>query len=570
MPPRFRLALAAAVVFAGVARAEDKADRTELPAWATGQIEEYRAINAFAEAALDKFFDPATGRPCCSFHHGNADDVVEGLSTWDRFALLAGGQKVRAGMPRVWQYIYDSLVESGDFKDGFYSKGYDAEHTGELYEMLFACMELDPADAKLAEANRKVADVIIDRCYNKETRLLHHPVLSTTGGHERKGNPYVDELLNGLYILNAFRAYMTTGQEKYRAWALEYGGKWNELAAANGGLLPFVADSRTGKALAAWWGDSPFSYAKYGIIVAGRYLHGWPVAMAIMDGGNAKHLSGLAGTVEAMFRNGKAGLPFARVDETGWSRDKAPWFVPKLLDRQYALTFDPAVRQRIADYYAAAAKAAAAGDKSAGSEEQFLRWPMWLYAGKFDETWATEQFAKGTSIYKTRLANLAKLTTMPDSGDAITEQVLCRPLELSMVDGSYYGDYDNQRAGAPSLAPVRYWRADGKCGLPDGVAALVRNVAPEGVEVWLCNTNDKPAELVITGGFYGQHRIDAVAAANPTETPPALVPEVKGLNSRTIRFAMPPRREVRLKLALTRWAYRPTLAPLTDKPAETK
>ncbi len=570
MTPWSRLAAAGIVALVGLGGCQANSPSQvgapvgagELPAWAKAELDEFAALNDFAETALDKFFDPATGKPIVAFHHGVADDVVEGVSTWDRFVLNGGSAKVRRGMVNAWQYIYDDLVRSGDFVDGFYAKGYDAEHTGELYQMLFACMEFDPSNAKLVEANRKIADVIIDRCYNRETRLLKHRILDSQGGDSRANNPFVDDMLNLMYILPAFRAWMTTGDEKYRRWAIEYGTSWNELAAANGGVFPFSVNSRTREVPKEWWGTSSFDYKVYGMIVAGRYLHGWTTALVMMDGGGSRHLSGLNGTLAAMFRQGKEGLPWTRVDETGWSRGRGCWFVPKLADRSYALTFDPAAGQRIRDYYDAATAAAAKGeDKDAAGEAQFLAWHMFTYFGSFDLDWAAKQFTRGASAYRTRRERIAALVgdALPKTGDQITEQVQSRPIEMGLVDGSYFGMYDNGRAGGPCTASIRYYRSDGTCGLPAGVAALVRRVDKAGLHVLLCNTTAEPVTMDLVGGFYGQHRIDTVADGDMTHRP----------GGRRFTIVLPARGLADLTLGLTRFAYRPTLTPLTSsaKPA---
>jgi hypothetical protein len=315
--------------------------------------------------------------------------------------------------------------------------------------------------------------------------------------------------------------------------------------------------------LPEWWGTSAFSYKVYGIITPAREMQGWAPAMVLMDGGNTRHLSGVIGTLNAMFESRTDGLPNTKVDETGWSRNRGAWFVPKLLDRAYAAGFDPALRDRIQRYYEAT-KAHKDVDKEVTAEESFLRWHMFTYFGQFDEQWAADLFAKGASNYRSRLEKLAALKELPKSGDEITEQVSSRPQELSLVDGGYWGDYDDYRAGAPALSPVRYWRTDAVCGLPDGVAALVRDVSPAGVQVWLCNTTDKPAEVLMTGGFYGQHRIDGIQGLKGD------VPKISRPPDARLSLTVPPRHEMRFVLRMTRYAYRPTLTPNTGIPVEMK
>ncbi|MCG3177769.1 MAG: hypothetical protein BIFFINMI_00089 [Phycisphaerae bacterium] len=534
----------------------------KLPAWATWQMKDAAACNAFAEAFMARFVDAKTGKPVCEFNHGTADDVVEGVQTWDRFALACGSPATRAGMVRLLNYVYGWMVEHGDFKEGFYVKPYDAEHMGEFFQMLWACQEIAPADAKLADENRQLADAIIDRCYNAKTRLIKHPWLELSGGdfykirHIDRVNPDLDELTNGVFINSAFRAYMTTGDEKYRKWALEYGGKWNELAAANGGVFPFSADSATGLASKEWWkGSTKFDFQTWGLIVAGRWLHGWPVAMMYMDRGDAKHLAGVNSTLDVMFKSGVGGLPADFYDPAAgkWVRGKpSTWWVPKLVDRPYAMTFDKAAGQRIVDYY----QAAKAGGKDAATEEHFLQWHMFTYFGAFDEEWAGIQFKNGVDHAQRRKAKVDACTEMPKSGDNLTDYAMHRPMEFGLIDGSFFGMYDNGRAGNPSTAVLGYWTDAKTPGLPPGVAALVRHVGPEGVTLLLCNTTDQPVTLHVIGGFYGTHRIDSVAEADRPTVP---------VGARTAAVRLAANGVAKLTLKMTRFAYRPTLLPLAGE-----
>ena len=528
----------------------------DVPAWAALEVEIAVKSNAFTESVLDRFVDPTTGKPTFNVHVGQADDAVEGVSTWDRYALLMGSAKTRAGMLRLWQYVYGKMVRNGSFVEGFYKYRYDAEHMGELYQMLWACMELHPHNKELAEQNRKVADAIIDRCYNPTTRLLKHTWLNVSGGE----GPATDEILNGMFILAAFRAYMTTGDEKYRRWALEYGGKWNALAAANGGVFPFSADSATGKAPEKWWlGVTKWDYQKQGMNIAARWLHAWPAAMVMMDRGDAKHLAGVKSTLKALFAARADGLPAAIYDGVKWRRPKMAakgggymgWMV-KLIDRPYSLVFDKTTGERIQSYYRAAVKA---GDEEAGTERRFLSWQMFSYFGEFDEKWAADQFRTVISKAVRRKARAEK-AKLPKSGDDLSYLALFRPIPLGMLDGSFFGVYDNGRAGAPHTGVVSYRADDDTPGLPTGLAALVRHVGPDGVHLLLCNTTSKTITVNLTGGFYGQHRIERITEGERRISPAA----------RSVKLAIGPRSLADLKLTMTRYAFKPTLTPVTSKP----
>ncbi len=537
------------------------------PEWATAQVELAAKSNAFAESLLDKFIDPQTGKPTFNVHVGQADDAVEGISTWDRFALLVGSDKTRAGMVRLWQYVYRKMVRDGSFTDGFYTHGYDAEHMGELYQMLWACMELDPHNAELAEQNRKVVDIVISRNYNAKTRLMKNVWLDTAGGDQRARRakrPPRDEVLNGMFILAAFRAYMTTGDEKYRRWALEYGGKWNELAAANGGMMPFCADSSTGKATATWWtGLTKWGYKRTGVNLTARWLHAWPMAMMLMDAGDPKHMAGVNSSLDVLFGVRPDGLPVAHYDGQTWSRPKTgqgqgymAWMA-KLIDRPYSMTFDPKAGERIRKYYAALGKLP---EDQAQPEKRLLEWHMFTYFGIGGEKYM--RAAMDLDLFKVnkRHKRVADATKMPGSGDQLTEYALYRPISFGLMDGSFFGVYDNGRAGAPNPAAVGYRRDDDIPGLPVGLAALVRRVGPGGVHLELCNTTAEPLSVNLVGGFYGQHRIDEITTGSAKHK----------VGRRVVKLTVPARSLAEMKLTLKRFAFKPTLTPVTSKPAAWK
>ena len=468
----------------------------EAPSWAREELRAIQAMNAYFTAFIEAFVDEKTGKTVARYHHGTMDDVAEGFAVWDKFLLLAGSQRLRDAYVKIWQYLYDEAHRRGDFEKGFYRRGYDAEHSSELFQLLWGALEMDPANEKLITANRQVADCVIDRCYNPETRLIRTAWLTSAGAKKYRDYQEWDYILNTVFIHAAWQAYLSTGREKYRKWALEYGNSWNELALANGGMFPYRVDSTTRKIKEPWYSGPGFPYDRWGFTTAARMYHAWPVELVFLDGGNPKHLAGLEAAIEAMFRHGRDGLPASGVSAEGWSRRKYSWHLVKVVDRPYVLTFTPRAAQRLKGYISAIRK-----HDPASAEARFLDWSDFTYFGGGDLDLPAARFRSLARNADRRRKAILAGKYHPRTGDDLAE-IGCPRLGWEFVDGAWWGLWDNGRCGGASPASIRYFHRGEKgkvfCGLPAGVAALVRRVAKDHVRLFLYNSNSSRTDLILT------------------------------------------------------------------------
>ena len=542
-------------------------DVKEAPLWAKNQLDGLAAWERALEACLEKFVDESTGKVCAEFHHGTADDVAEAFAVWDHVILLRGNQRLGRGYVKIWEWLYDEMFRRKIFTSGFYRGdydakgelalasersrafyrgGYDAEHAGELLQLLYGALEMDPTNPKLIEAVCGVANVMMGPCWNPETRLLRHQVLSSSGG---RGEPY-DTIDNTIYTLAGFYAYLATGQEKYRRWVLEYVESWNQLAELNGGVFPYRVRSDTREIPQEWWSGGPFAYDR-GIGVAVRAIHGWAPAVACLAPARRSiNLRAVETFVDTLFRHGQNGLPANSMPEGKWKRRGDPWTLVKLVDRPYVLRFQRPAAERIRKYY----------QHASGAEKEFLRWANFTYFGGEDMDYVAKLFAnRKASADRLRQRVLALgPDQLPRTGDEVANFTKRTGLEQCFVDGAFWGLWENGRCGGASTASIRYWRPDGAIGLPEGVAALVRHVGKEELHLFFYNARQNATTVRLTAGYYGQHRFEGASCDGK--------PEVK-VGGRRLDVVVAARSLAKLKLRLTRYAYPPTLEPL-KVPAE--
>jgi hypothetical protein len=108
------------------------------------------------------------------------------------------------------------------------------------------------------------------------------------------------------------------------------------------------------------------------------------------------------------------------------------------------------------------------------------------------------------------------------------------------------------QGGVPLHCRLRYFDADRRrAGVPEDVAALVHAFGDASAEVTLVNLSQTHARTVIVqGGAYAEHRIDSVVL-DGRGTP---------LGGRDFTLRLEPGCGARLRLAMRRYANRPTLA----------
>jgi len=89
-------------------------------------------------------------------------------------------------------------------------------------------------------------------------------------------------------------------------------------------------------------------------------------------------------------------------------------------------------------------------------------------------------------------------------------------------------------------------------GLPDGVAALVEKITPEGIVLSLVNTDPLDGhDVIVQAGTFGEHRFTTAKPVGADVTPIAI-------NDNALRVNLGPWSQARLELGMQRFASAPT------------
>jgi len=533
---------------AAAAEVSIPADGTPAPKWAVNELAMLDASSKCYHTLIDKLIEGKIDIPPVrqlTVSGGCDDDWAEGIAIWDFYLLNRYDPRVQKAYVKLWNVIFQERRMPG--RNPFWcTGGFDAEHYSELFQLLWGALELEPTNKKLIADNKRCLDFIMNEVWDPKTRLMkcsYH----LRGRLDRKPG---EVALNTIWITAAFHAYLTTGDEKYKKWAIIYGTSWNELAKANGGVFTYYVPPGTRKLAETWhmppWGG--FGYAKYGIIAAMRSLHSMPTALCLLDKGNAKkHCAGIISMLKVLFAKGRDGLPAGFHDGKDFVRGKrGNWAVPRLMDNIYALTFDPELGRLFKKYIAAAAKS-----PDARTERHFMQYPNFYYFGQ-------GSLADVAMHFRNRAGRLAQKEAIyrknkaPRTGDDVREQFTPYVSGMEYVVGSWWGRYDNGRCGGPVAGSVRYFTGDGNVGLPMDVAALVTKVARDEVVVLLHNRAKADTSLIITAGWYGQHQWKSVVVNDGAA--------VK-VDDRRVKVTLAPGATGKLTLAVARFVNEPTLRP---------
>lgn len=263
------------------------------PAWAVLERQLMAAMEEAVYPFLDKYTHP-DGRLIWKegIHQSRdgADDFYESFYNWPLLYLLGGGDHLLELGQRQWEAMTRLMEEIGHaYKE--YEIGYDQFHQSESYIYFYLLCLADPGHARNIERARRFAGFFLNedpeavnydpdrkilRCAHNGSRGprwlyeekdepsygyspgmavygipyedvegvekvedLKDPVLARRMGQAMKERMARGDVATNLHVCSLIaNAFLLTGDEKYRAWLLEYVGAWMERAAAHGGILP--------------------------------------------------------------------------------------------------------------------------------------------------------------------------------------------------------------------------------------------------------------------------------------------------------------------------------------------
>lgn len=605
-------ALAAAGCAASPARPRGKAGArgsdplrigTTMPAprWATLQRELLAAHTAACEAYYARYVDRNDALRCFVRWGANdgPDDAAEFTNDWVLLHALGGSDRLLELSQRFWeghlrQYAAASTRDVAIARNGMYHRDFpvqmDWQHNAEGLST-FNVMGLSaPGDPRLAMRTRAFADLYTGRDgavanYDPQARVIRSLLNGSRGPMLRKATPldwagdpfdasrfhlehgedsydqflahyaeYTDVVgdnpLNLQSTTLGLNAYALGLGDRFRTWALDYFGAWAERMRFNGGILPSKV-GLDGKVAADWWGGTYGWNFSPVVPQTGEREHRNRVPRAITAFYNALLLSGDMEFIHLWRRqtalindagrlmNGTYSTPTMHGPD-GWHGWKAGPYRTSAFEIWYA-TQDPADREIAGnDPWIAFLEGRNPGYAEAALLADRQRVDARIAAVMAD-----------TSTPDTRLADWT-LDFNPASAKALV-QTMTGGLHIARPTWSRTSP---PQGGVPLHCRLRYFDpVRRRAGLPVDMAALVHGMSDRETRVTLVNTGNHPRKLIVQGGAYAEHRIEA-ATCNGART---------DVNGTAFTVLLDPGCGADLVLEMRRYAARPTLAPPWDR-----
>jgi hypothetical protein len=269
------------------------------------------------------------------------------------------------------------------------------------------------------------------------------------------------------------------------------------------------------------------------------------VAAVFADKGNLQHSEGLLSTTKAIYFSSATtnGLSTSTCDNDNGNLKRGRWSHddPVLLDKAYVLTWEASLAQIMANY---------PKEKTSWLERELIDWFNFTYNRIGDLKLFEEAMTRAQHRARRSMEKAAALKN-PLKGDDLSEVTLNKPWDLDYIDGAQWAG-QNGRNGGPSPGSIGYFDVGGRRGLPPGIAAVVKHIASDEMEVILYNSNQYPARIAISGGYYGQHLITTITEKNQSFM----------INSPIATLELPQNGCSELSIRLKRYEFTPTLTPV--------
>ncbi len=566
------------------------------PRWAVLQRRLLSANMTACEAFYAKYVDAKDALQVFARWGANdgPDDAAEATNDWAVLHALGAPDRLLTLTQRFWeghlrQFAAERTVDVPIARSGMYHRDFPAQmdwqHNAEGLTTFNVLGLSAPRDRRLFERTRRFADFYTGRDpgvrnYDPKARVMRSmmngsrgPMLRPATPLDWAGDPFdvrpfhmehgessyqetldhyaeygdvvCDSPLNLQATTLGLNAYALGAGDRFRTWTLDYLDGWVTRAKANGDMLPskVLGDGRTAP---DWWGGVygwgfspvvphtgkredrnrvPRSITAFlgALLLTGDrdYIHLWRRQNARINDA-AKSVNGV---LSAPTMYGK----------DGWYSFKPGPYRTNGFEIWYA-TQDPQDRTLAGDH----PWIAFLEGRNSGYPETALTADLKRVA---DRVAARE---KDTTTPQTRLADWP-IDINPASASALV---------ATMTGGLHiarppWSPTSPSQGGVPLHCRLRYFDADRRrAGVPENVAALVQALGDRSTEVTLVNTGARARTVVVQGGGYAEHRIDAVTIAG----------ERRGVAGRDFTLRLEPGCGARMTLEMARYANRPTLA----------
>ncbi|MCW5850191.1 MAG: hypothetical protein KIT87_08915 [Anaerolineae bacterium] len=584
---------------------------TPPPAWALAQR---RLIETMNEAA--PVFQARYTRPDGTFiwrqtwpGMDGSDDGYESYHNWPLFYTLGGSEDILSRSLAAWEAVTLQFTQYGQVWREF-DAFYDWMHHGESSIYLYYIGLADPANGLHRARAQRFSHMYMGLDplapnWDAGRRMMRSPITGSRG--PRLVNQWEDwsthrailadypppfddisgvpgptadwnddrvyaailERLNerqmrGDVPLNltatslVTHAYIWTGEDRYRAWVLDYLDAWADRIQANGGLCPdnvgpngHIGELMGGK----WWGGY------YGW----QWPHGFmsiiqPLTIAAMNAvlltGDLGYLDIPRGQMDRMLElgrveNGQLLIPHRHTDQ-GWTAYRPPqpefplqlWYISQSDQDRARLDQFPERATTWRDVLPGRGK---------GDDIHIAPWYCYLQGDNPDYPQRILD-AQWTEI-------LARMDRMRgDDGDPETWDVHhwqdINPVHTEGLIQLACGGPQIIYHGGLLHVRLRPFDANARRpGLPPDTAALVHDLGPDHVIVTLTNTSVlHPRRLVLQAGAFGEHSFTDVTVLSGEAEPG----QREDVHTKHLPVTLPPGRAITLRLGMRRYVNQPS------------
>jgi hypothetical protein len=591
-----RLPLLFVLLVPSLATAQDKvlkvATPMSPPTWA---LLERQVIDASSEACAEfyrKYFDDRGWLLCVERWGGDdgPDDAIENCNDWPILHALGGSDKVRDLYLKAWeghlrQFTLAKTTEVPFAKDGMYYKEFpvmfDWLHHAEGLTVFQMQGLSHPRDPRFLTRARRFAGFYLNEDpgapnYDPKHKIIRSmfngsrgPLLRKATALDWAGDPIevkdrfglrhgersYEEMLAHFKDYNdivgdhpqnlmatslALTAYMSTGEEKYRDWILDYVGAWRQRILANDGIIPTNVglDGQIGSAAGGKW---------YGGV------YGWGFSVTVPQTGalahRNNHFLGLNGFGNAYLL-------------TGDDRWLDPW--RKMIDKVNA---NGKMVNGVMTYphmYGDNGWYDFTREKYRHGSEEIWYWSMkdedlkrlprqgWVaYLQGEDADFPERALRQDLETIRKKVEGMRADTTTPDTRLADDPMRLNPATVENLVRLAMGGIHQGNRT-LTLHTRVRYFDPDRRRpGLPADVAALVEKMTADETVLTVVNVSPlHPRRVIVQAGGYGEHLFTTATAGGKT----------LDLNSRYFEVELEPGTGTRITLGTKRYCQSPTLA----------
>ena len=364
-----------------------------------------------------------------------------------------------------------------------------------------------------------------------------------------------DHSLNLAATILGLNAYLLTGEDKYRDWALGYVNAWKQRAELTGGNIPSnvgLDGKPGGEHNGQWWkGTYGWNFTIFDgeieqIAHRNYFTSGsWPgFSNALLLSGEQAYVNVLRRQLDNIYaqkkiENGRVLLPQMYGDPRGYKHNGPPsWYhytdnlFTDRLTEIYLWSMDRKDLERVP----IEGWIGFLEGKQPEYPERALQADLAFVQRKMEQIRADQTTAD------TRLADY-----LLDYNPAATEALLNLTLGGYFARGRIWVLHSRFRY----FDPVRR-----RAGLPDDVGALVEKLGADSATVTLVNVNPiEPRTVVVQAGGYGEHRFDSVTLGGRTTN----------IGGPLVTVRLEPGAGSRLEFKMSRYASRPTFAHPWDR-----